>query len=234
MTTPRPRSRPAASAADYVADDLQSRIGEQGWAPGHRIGTKVELCAEYQVAPATLGEALRVLRARDAVEVRPGPGGGIFVAAQSPLIRLAYEVLDLRQAGTAVNDVVEVLDALDDAVLHDAARHRTAADLDDLDALLAELETTWAHPSDGLHPNWRLHRRIAEISPNVVLRTFYRNLVDYITAESQTDVTLGVIGLEPTSDERLQVHRDLVAAIRSQDPDELATVLRAHRTAATR
>ncbi|HEY0189395.1 MAG TPA: FCD domain-containing protein [Cellulomonas sp.] len=232
MTTPRPRSRPAASAADYVADDLQRRIAEQGWPAGRRIGTKVELCAEYQVAPATLGEALRVLRARDAVEVRPGPGGGIFVAAQSPLIRLAYEVLDLRQAGTAVNDVVEVLDALDDAVLQDAARHRTDTDLAELDALLAELETTWHRPSEGLHPNWRLHRRIAEISPNVVLRTFYRNLVDYITAESETDVTLGVIGLEPTSDERLQVHRDLVEAIRHQDPDDVAAASRAHRTAA--
>ncbi len=234
MPTPRPRHRPAASAADYVADDLQRRISEQGWAAGHRIGTKVELCAEYQVAPATLGEALRVLRARDAVEVRPGPGGGIFVAQQSPLIRLAYEVLDLRQAGTAVNDVIEVLDALDDAVLHDAARCRTEADLVDLDALLVELEATWSDPPDGLHPNWRLHRRIAEISPNVVLRTFYRNLVDYITAESESDVSLGVTGLEPTSDVRLQVHRDLVAAIRSRDPDELTAALRAHRSTATR
>ena len=55
-------------------------VQEKPLPAGYRIGTKQELCEEFGVAPATLSEALRVLRARGIIDVRPGPGGGTFVA----------------------------------------------------------------------------------------------------------------------------------------------------------
>jgi GntR family transcriptional regulator, transcriptional repressor for pyruvate dehydrogenase complex len=219
------------SVVDGVVDEIESRIAGDQLAPGVRIGTKQELCDQYGVAPATLGEAMRVLRARGAIEVRPGPGGGIFVANQSPLIRLAHGVLRLRQDGATVNDIVAVLDALDEAVVRDAVAHRTDADLADLDALLAELAEVWHDPVAGLHCNWRLHRRIAEISPNAVLRTFYLNLVDYIESESVGESSsFDIMGFHPDTDERLQTHRDLVEAVRTGDQELIATSLRRHRT----
>ena len=174
---------------------------------------------------------MRVLRARGVIEVRPGPGGGLFVANQSPLIRLAHSVLKLREGGATVNEIVAVLDALDEAVLRDAALHRTEQDLAELDALIAELAEVWGDPVAGLHCNWRLHRRIAQISPNAVLRTFYLNLVDYIEAESVGESsTLDVMGFHADTDERLQIHRDLVEAIRTRDESLQRDAIVRHRT----
>lgn len=219
------------SVADGVVEQIEARIARESLAPGTRIGTKQELCDQYGVAPATLGEAMRVLRARGAIEVRPGPGGGLFVAYQSPLIRLAHGVLRLRQDGATVNDIVAVLDAMDEAVMRDAIANRTPQDLADLDALIAELAEVWNDPVAGLHCNWRLHRRIAEISPNAVLRTFYLNLVDYIESESVGESsTFDVMGFHPDTDERLQIHRDLVEAIRTGDRELVAGTLLRHRT----
>lgn len=225
------RARISQSVADGVVREIEDLIARENRQTGYRIGTKHELCERYGVASATLGEALRVLRARGVIEVRPGPGGGIFVAEQSPLLRLAHDVLSLRQQGATVNDIVEVLDALDEAVLRDAAEHRTDADLAELDALLVEVAETWHDPIAGLHGNWRLHRRIAQITPNAVLRTFYLNLVDYIESESVGESrTFDVLGFHPDTDERLQIHRDLVEAIRSRSIDMQRDAIVRHRT----
>lgn len=225
------RTRVSPSVADGLVEEIEARIARENLPAGHRIGTKQELCEQYGVAPATLGEAMRVLRGRGVIEVRPGPGGGIFAANQSPLIRLAHGVLKLREDGATVNEIVQVLDALDEAVLRDAVAYRTDADLADLDALIAELAALWQDPIAGLHCNWRLHRRIAEISPNAVLRTFYSNLVDYIETESVGESsTFDVMGFHPDTDERLQIHRDLVEAIRNGDDAFMRETLLRHRT----
>lgn len=227
------RVAPSQSVADRVVTEVETMIKAEGLAPGHRIGTRHELCEQFGVAPATLGEALRVLRARGSVDLRPGPGGGIFVADQSPLIRLAHSVLRLRQTGAPVNDVIKVLDALDEAVMQDAVLNRTDQDVADLEAVMADLTEHWHDPMEGLHGNWRLHRRIAEISPNAVLRTFYLNLVDYIegeTAGATPEDGLAVPGFRQDTDERLKIHQALIAAIKSGDIELGRSAVLDHRT----
>jgi GntR family transcriptional repressor for pyruvate dehydrogenase complex len=223
------RRRAGQSAADEIVLEVEAWIRRERLPAGYRIGTKQELCEEFGVAPATLSEALRVLRARGVIKVRPGPGGGTFVADASPLIRLAQTVLELRHDGAAVNDIVGVLDALDEAAIRDAALHRSAHDLKDLDTLMAKLAAAWHDPAEGSYCNWQLHRRIAEITPNVVLRAFYQNMVDYIEGE-EFQVPLSVPGFRFDSEERLQVHYDIVAAIRSRDTDVVREVVLRHRT----
>ena len=223
------RRRAGQSAADEIVLEIEARIRREQLPVGYRIGTKQELCEEFGVAPATLSEALRVLRARGLIDVRPGPGGGTFVANASPLIRLAQTVLALRDDGATVNDVVGVLDALDEAVIRDAALHRTARDLKDLDALMAKLAAAWHDPAEGSYCNWQLHRRIAEITPNAVLRAFYQNMADYIEGE-EFQAPLSLPGFRFDSEERLRVHYDIVAVIRSRDAEAAREAAVRHRT----
>jgi DNA-binding FadR family transcriptional regulator len=224
------RHRTVQSIADRVVEQIEQSISHERLVPGSRIGTKIELAEQYGIAPATLGEAMRVLRARGVIEVRPGPGGGVFVAQQSPLIKLAYDVMQLRAHGASVNDVLGVLDALDEAIIRDATIHRTDADLASLDALIDDLARVWSDPVEGVHCNWQLHRRIARISPNVVLRTFYLNLVDYVEGEGSFEDSLGVPEFRPDTEDRLAVHRELVAAIRSGDESRARESVLRHRT----
>jgi len=217
------------SVADEIVSEVEARIRDRRLPAGYRIGTKQELREEFRVAPATLGEALRVLRTRGIIEVRPGPGGGAFVAEASPLLRLAQTVLALRDDGATVNDVIGVLDALEEAVIRDAAQHRRAKDLKDLDQLMTRLAAAWHDPVKGTYCNWQLHRRIGEITPNVVLRAFYQNMVDYVEGEGPHAVPAEA-GFSFDSAERLRVHYDIVAAIRSQDQAAVRHVALSHRS----
>ncbi|PWG66136.1 FadR/GntR family transcriptional regulator [Bifidobacterium callitrichidarum] len=216
------------SVSGTVADAIEEDIRARHLPAGCRIGTKTELLQQFNVAPATLNEALRILRERRIVIVKPGPKGGIFVADQPPLARLALEIVDLKsQRKIDVNNAVEVLDGLDTQVMHDAVRCRTDQDVADLNAMREPLISQWHTPASE-ELNWQLHRRIADITPNLMLRSFYQNLVDYILAEG-SDPTLGVNGFVPDSDDRLKIHLALIDVIADRADDRVDAVLHDHR-----
>lgn len=74
-----------------------------------------------------------------------------------------------------------------------------------------------------------LHARVAETSPNPILRPFYLSLLEIIESH-----TLAVIALEGTSlteslNARYELHADLVETIATRDPRAL-DVIRSHNT----
>ncbi|WP_217180983.1 FadR/GntR family transcriptional regulator [Streptomyces sp. AC495_CC817] len=211
-----------AAVAVQVARALEQEITDGGWKPGHFVGRRQELSARFGVAPATLGEAIQLLRSRGIVDAKPGPGGGIFVADRSPFTQLSDQLLRLRESAATVTNCLRVLDALDGTVLHDAVEFATDADIADVQRCAAELEAAWGTP-EGSTANWALHARIARITPNELLRSLYTNLVDYITVEELDGATA------PTTSERLQTHLDFAAAIARRDHALAASAIERHR-----
>ncbi|MFH8559453.1 hypothetical protein [Streptomyces sp. NPDC017988] len=83
----------SASRAEQAAQRIAALA--EAAEPGARLGTKEALRALCSVSVGTFNESLRLLQARGQVTMRPGPGGGVFVAAQSPMARLGNSVLAL-------------------------------------------------------------------------------------------------------------------------------------------
>ncbi|MEZ7130493.1 FadR/GntR family transcriptional regulator [Nonomuraea sp. AD125B] len=221
------RSDARSSIAETLVERLENAIRRNHLAPGHRLGTKDELRQQFGVAPATLAEAIRVLRLRGVLDVRPGPGGGLFVAEQSPLVRLGHDMLQLGADGASAKHCLAVLDVLDQEVALDAAAHRTEQDISELTELVEQLRRSWPDPAEAQRCVWDLHRRLAMISPNVLLRTMYIRLVDYITGDLSSAITAE--DFRVGSADRLQVHVDLAeAVIRGDQRSAEETALR-HR-----
>lgn len=167
----------ASHAAD-LARTLEREIRDGALAPGHRIGTKEELRTRFRVAVGTVSAAVRSLELRGVVEARPGPGGGLFVAssrAAAPLARLTRELHD---DGAELADCLAVLGSLDGLVAAEAAQHATAEDR----AALREIAAAGAGDADDPRAvagrGWLLQRRLAELSPNPLLRGLYGELLD--------------------------------------------------------
>ncbi|UOQ59570.1 FCD domain-containing protein [Leucobacter rhizosphaerae] len=227
------QSVPATRAiADTLVDLIEREAREGDLLPGHFVGTKKELLERFGVAPATLGEAIRVLRNRGVITVKPGPGGGIFLAAQSPITRLGHSLIQLEATDASVEDCLGITDSLDQEVVRDAVRYRTAQDAADLAAMLVELERVWGDTDLAQPLNWRLHKRIAEITPNRILSIVYTNVVDYIL--THLDGVPNAPGFSSTSEDRLDVHRRLVQGIVDQDLDTALDAVRDHRTVLSR
>jgi DNA-binding FadR family transcriptional regulator len=218
-------SRGESAAAQLIA------IAEAAEA-GDRLGSKEELRARCEVSVGTFNEAVRIVQSRGIVSVRPGPGGGVFAAAQSPMVRLGNSVLALDSGQTPVAEAVRIRDALDPLLIEDALWHASPADIAELREILAGMSAAVEQhdPIGFVHANWSLHARIAAISPHAVLRSLYVNLLDQIESH-----TLAVLpGSEQPLPEyiasRHALHAALVDALESRDRESALTLVAQHNT----
>src|SRR5882757_9707145 len=136
METAAADSGSRRSRAQQVAADLETRILDERHTTGTRLGLRTELITSYGVSPAVMNEALRILRERGLVEVRPGPNGGVFVDSPPPQVRLGG--IDVWHQGL-VGDPEQ---------LFEARRH--------LDTLFAPVALDRAAPDDVQAMEWAL------------------------------------------------------------------------------
>jgi DNA-binding FadR family transcriptional regulator len=219
----QPRAESAAAQLIAIANAAD---------PGDRLGSKEELRAQCEVSVGTFNEAIRIAQSRGIISVRPGPGGGLFAAAQSLMVRLGNSVLALDAAETPVAEAVRIRDALDPLLIEDALWHASPADIADLRELLADMQlAVKRRDSIGfVHANWSLHARIAAISPHAMLRSLYGSLLDQIESH-----TLAVL---PTSDEPLEeyvasrhaLHAAIIDALERRDREAALSLIAQHNT----
>jgi DNA-binding FadR family transcriptional regulator len=221
MALPVSRSR-AEDVVAYVEDAIDQR----GLRPGDHIGTRAGLRDETGVARATINEAIRLLQERQRIVVRPGPGGGVFVATTDPVVRLGRTLLTVHGEPLAVSGAIEVREQLEPLVAADAARHRTAADGRELESLITAMSRNLDDVSQFVSLNWDLHTRIAAISPNAVLRGIYVGLYEFVNQVS-------LVSPQPRDavymQQRMKVHRELVDAILAGDVAAAQRAADAHR-----
>lgn len=170
---------------------------------------------------------MRLLVDRGAVEIRPGRNGGIFVTGNN-LVKLYHTLLTVDGERSAVVDAIVIRDALEPLVATDATRYRTKADIVDLNKMVRSLKKSVENTENFMRAAWKLHERIAEITPNQALRLMYLSVIMTISNSS-----VRVTGDEVETDleylrRRSEVHVDLVNAIIDGDLDATADALSRH------
>ncbi len=212
------------SRSEALTVQLEQEILDARLPAGTRLGTKATLRARYGVALATVNEAVRLLEMRGLVQARPGPGGGVFVAAPSPVVRLTRLTLAVDADTPIVAQAMAVRRALEAPVALEAAEHHSRRDLRALERLLGAMLRATEDPLRFMQANWALHRRIAAIGHNDLLRTLYLSLLDLVEEH--------VAGVSPdrrfSPGHNVELHRSLVDAIASRNPKRVRTAVAAH------
>jgi len=211
-----------------MAADAITELSRQS-EPGQRLGSKEELRRMLGVSAGTLNEAMRLLTSRQIVILRPGPGGGVFAAEQTALVKLGNAVL-AREVGSALLDEARVVrSALELPIALDAAEH--ASD-EHTAAMTAAIEKMSAAIDDKdvlefLHATWAFHGRVADAVRNELLRQLYASLLDLIESS-----TISAAAARPTfadeMRERLEIHRALLVAIARHDATAVVEAVARH------
>jgi len=124
-------------------------------------------------------------------------------------------------------DAIVVRDALEPLMLADAVRYARPDDVGELRRLLSAMTRRLDSPVDFLRADWALHRRIAQISPNEVLRRVYLSLVT--TLEDNVDAIVPDKSHPDYLQRRLRLHADIVEAIADSDARAVAELAGQHR-----
>ncbi|MFD0636699.1 FadR/GntR family transcriptional regulator [Catenulispora yoronensis] len=188
--------------------------------------------ARCGVSVGTFNEAIRIAQSRGILSVRPGPGGGLFVAVQSAMVRLGNSVLALDAGGTTVAEAVRIRDALDPLMIEDALWYASPADIAEMRGVVADMAAAVERddPTAFIHANWRLHARIAAVSPHPVLRSLYVSLLDQIESHTLDVLPVSEQPLPAYIAERHALHAAIVDALDGRDRELALRLIAEHNT----
>lgn len=214
------------SRAQQVAGQIEDGILAGRTPVGASLGRRTDLIEAHRVSPTVMNEALRILRERGLVDVRPGPGGGVFVTGAPPQVRLG--ALDLWFA-PGTQDPLGLFEArthLEDVLTSVAVDRAGPEDVRDMEWALDEMRST-TDPRGYLEANMRLHLAIARAARIPVLTGTYEAVVA-ILRNAMTRVEL-LPGHDEMFAHNVEVHTGIVAAIRDRDRAALGKLMDLHR-----
>lgn len=217
--------------AGLLATQIEAQIANGEFGSGEMIGTLDALKRSSGYARSTVAEAIRLLSDRGVAEIRPGRGGGVYVANHDdPVVRIGRTLLTISGQPSAVSDAMAVRNTLEPLIVMDAARHRDEHDIRELRSALRDLADAIPDGTPAfIKANWKLHLRIAEITPNVLARTLYQGILGFAD-----DQAASAEHVEPASDRpwlelRYEIHQELIESIVSGDTHRAYQAASSHR-----
>lgn len=211
-------------ASDVLANDMRERILRGEFPEGTALPTERDLVAQTDMSRSTVREALRILEVQGLVRIKTGRSGGAFV--QHPDGEHIASSVDLLIRGRQIRlaALLETREAIEPACAQLAAKYRTDADLERLDAANEAIADPSGSLGDFLQANVDWHVGVAIASHNELLTGFMLALsrAIYTSTDNQgfinTDVRLTTV----------KAHRSITNAIRGQDAEAAVRRMKRH------
>jgi GntR family transcriptional regulator, hexuronate regulon transcriptional repressor len=202
-----------------VASTIMAAITAGNYKPGERLPSERDLAVAFKVSRPTIREAMIALEIRGLAESRHG--SGIYVcdkpAAQVPAGDLDIGAFELTEARRLFEGEAAAL----------AATTITDEQLQELEAIIAEMVDENARKQKGEIADRHFHVTIARATRNTAITTVIENLWDmryksplcaYMLERARR------VGVQP----RISEHRKILAALRKHDSKGARKAMRDH------
>ncbi|WP_267382646.1 MULTISPECIES: FadR/GntR family transcriptional regulator [unclassified Sphingomonas] len=218
---PAPSIRQAGGRKLYqqAAAAIAALIQRGDYRPGQRIPSERELAEEHKVSRPTIREALIALEVTGLIRSRHG--SGIFVVDNPPadalMLSLDIGAFELTEARRLFEGEAAALAAV---LIADA-------DLEQLEALIADMERENREQVSGEHADREFHLVIARATQNSAIAGVIETLWDARYSSPLCAHMLErarSVGVQPRIDE----HQVILKALRARDPAAARTAMRDH------
>jgi GntR family transcriptional repressor for pyruvate dehydrogenase complex len=217
-----------ATLAQRVEQELERLILDSRLGPGDRLPSERELAAQFGVSRTVVREAVRALAAKQLVDVSVGRGT-IVRAPSTEVAGESMKLLLMMQSGaTGIDKVSEVRHIIENEIAALAASRRTPEDLEELDAILAEMREHVDAPEVYIKSDVEFHAALARATHNELFVIVLDSLVE-IMIEVRL-LTLRVPGIARLA---LHYHERILEAVRAGDPESARAVMDEHMDQAT-
>jgi GntR family transcriptional repressor for pyruvate dehydrogenase complex len=203
-----------------VARRLETYIIEHAFTPGDRLPSERELATRFGVSRTAIREGIKLLTQSGLLESSVGRGLFVREVSAGPLTD-TLNVLAHQTHATA-RYVVEVRNALETLAARLAAVYATEEDLARLDTHLVEMAVCLASNRGYSEVGPAFHLDLARASHNPLLALLIEPLMALSTRRDPQ-----AVGGSPTR-QGLENHREIVAALRSRDPDRAQRAIEHH------
>lgn len=214
-----------SSRAERVAADLEHEILNARLPVGSHLGRRSEIMDRFGISPTVMNETLRILRDRDLVHVRPGPGGGITVASAPPQVRLGALKLWFQPSIPHPLDLFEARLYLEFGMTKAAFERATGDDVAAMRAAMITVRASVTAP-EFFDAVLAFHGVVAAAAHIPVLEGMHQLVVTSIKAVLSRVVFTQ--DHEPMLARSLDVHDDIVAAIALHDRASFVEAINRH------
>ena len=205
---------PTRAMSDQVAQQLLKQIEVGSFRATGKLPTEAALAQEFGVSRTVIREAISRLKNEGVVE--PRQGSGVFISEHAAIrpLRIDYaEAVDAK----SLPHLLAVRRAIEAEVAAEAARRRTDADMDAIDATLRAIDEAVGQGRDGVVEDLAFHRALADVTGN----PYFLKTLDFLNQylEAGMKVTRGnEAARDDFSRQVRDEHAAIVAAIRAGDP----------------
>lgn len=211
------------SKTQQVARMLLNLIIESDMKPGSSFGTEAELLERMNVSRPTLREGLRILESQGVLSMRPGPRGGIIVAAPDVDVIAHAMSVYLRLNNVPFVEILKARMAIEPALVRGAALHGGEADFAEMEASIRVMEAPDCTDQAIYNENRKFHTVIARASANPVLEAFWATIS--ILASGEVDQ----IRYSPKNRTHIiEAHKRILDACRRRDADAAQQAMSEH------
>jgi GntR family transcriptional repressor for pyruvate dehydrogenase complex len=208
-----------------LPDDLAYRIKQlmhaEGYEPGARLPTIVEMARRFGVGAPTLREALKKLETVGAIEIKHG--SGVYAGTSPNTMLISNPVFEGSASKKLLLDLIEARMPIEIQSVVMASKHASEAHLDEMRRLLASAEENLDDDGALSIINMTFHRQIALASGNVVSPQILEVLSNVFRNEQR--IILSIYG------SRRQDHAEhlgILEALQLRDENVAAERMRTH------
>jgi GntR family transcriptional repressor for pyruvate dehydrogenase complex len=171
----------ATRTFEAAIEHLTEAIERAGLRTGDRLPNEGALAEQLGISKPTLRQALRVLELSGLVEVRRGKSGGIFVVTDLVPSVAIFTAVKLEEE--AAVDVLRARRVLERAVVHEAMRMATPADLVELERTIELLERHLGERPSVMRADAMFHRALVRSCRNETIQTAMRGVATRALAD---------------------------------------------------
>jgi DNA-binding FadR family transcriptional regulator len=210
-------------AAEQIAGKVRSGELRQG----DKLPPERDLAVLMEISRPTLREAVRILVDAGVVEVRRGPGGGIFVAGDVVPVELVRERSVLRLEEIA--DVLEARRLVEPGVARLAAQRATSEDLVPLERSIEAMREICLRGYEAadeerfLQLDLQFHLALARAAGNPTVAALMRSLLRQLEIARDMAMHLPLV-----PEWTLEIHERTLKAVRSGDLEQVSEVMNEH------
>lgn len=212
----------AATLTEQILDELIEYIKENRLRPGDRLGTEVEMAKRLGVSRGTIRGAIKILVARNVLEVRQGSGTYLADGSTPPVgDPLGLELIPNQFKLTW--DLHEIRMMLEPEIAYMAAKNITEEQLKRLRDMCNEMERLSAQRKERALVDVEFHVCLAESCGNLVMPKLIpvlRQGVELFIKYTHREAT----------PESVAKHRDILEALEARDPQWAKDMMLMHLT----
>lgn len=215
LTNKRFTDRILAQLKEYI---LSHRIQR-----GERLPSESDLAEIFSVSRGTIREALHILEHDGIVQIKKGPGGGIFLSDGNLLQLIDSIFFTLRWEQVSFPTLMEARKSLEDRIARLAALRADDEDREEIEKILEKMKSAGRDPGLFVQYDTDFHVALAKAAKNKILLLFmvaikelHNRVVDYSKLHES---------LFPVA---INYHREIWKAVKDGDPEKAAEVMADH------